>query len=224
MTALLANLLTGWSLSADWLTNELTHWVTDKLSNWLTCQLTDWLAYWLAEGLSDGLTELRTCWLANWLISWLADWLADLLTDLQTYLLINLLTNWLAELLNYWLTDWLTVTDWLIDWLAHWLIGFTGLFTYWRFMLRKENNFNALHDTNQNYWDCWWKWLIFHFRSNVSSRCDKTSTATGFRGYLQCHRCCIYCFVIQLMSEPDKLNCWYSLFKVRVRWIDTIPE
>ena len=180
--------------------------MTDKLSDWLTCQLTDWLAYWLAEVLTDWLAELLTCWLSNWLIGWLADWLADLLTDLQTYLLTNLL--------NYWLTVWLI--DWLIAWLAHRLIGFTGLFTYWTFMLRKEINFNVLHDMNQNYWDCWWKWLIFHFRSNVSSRCDKTSTATGFRGYLQCHKCCIYCFVIQLSREPDKLNCWYGLFNVRL--------
>ena len=113
--------------------------------------------------------------------------------------------------------DWLTVTDWLIAWLAHWLIASTGLFTHGRFMLRKEINFNALHDMNQKYWDCWWKWLISHFRSDVSSRCDKTSTATGLRGYLQCHKCCIYCLVIQLSSEPDKLNCWYSLLKVRLR-------
>ena len=59
------------------------------------------------------------------------------------------------------------------------------------------------------------KMTNFHFRLDVPSRCDKTSTATGFRGYFQCHECCIYCFVIQILSEPDKLNCWCSVFKVR---------
>ena len=132
--------------------------MTDKLSDWLTCQL--------AEVLSDWLAELLTCWLSNWLIGGLADWLADLLTDLQTYLLTNLLTNWLADLLNYWptvwLIDWLTDSHRLIDCLAGSLTN--GLWVAgWqlRFMLRKEINFNALHDMNQNYWDCWWKWLIF---------------------------------------------------------------
>ena len=32
------------------------------------------------------------------------------------------------------------------------------------------------------------------------------------------YKCCIYCFVIQLLSEPDKQNFWYSLFKVRLRY------
>ena len=64
------------------------------------------------------------------------------------------------------------------------------------------------------------KMTNFHFRLDVSSRCDKTSTATGFRGYLQCHECCIQCFVIQILSEPDKLNCWYSVFKVKIEaWL-----
>ena len=28
---------------------------------------------------------------------------------------------------------------------------------------------------------CWWKWLVFHFRLNVSSRCAITSTALDFK-------------------------------------------
>ena len=57
----------------------------------------------------------------------------------------------------------------------------------------------------------------------MSSRCDKTSKATGFKGYLQCHKCCIYCFVIQLSSEPDKVNCWYSLFKSKIEaWLQQL--
>ena len=39
---------------------------------------------------------------------------------------------------------------------------------------------------------------------------------TGLRAYLQYCKCCIYCFVIQLLSEPDKLN-WCSLFQVGFR-------
>ena len=32
-----------------------------------------------------------------------------------------------------------------------------------------------------------------------------------------CH-CCMYCYVFKVLSEPDfKRNCWYSLFKVRLR-------
>ena len=32
------------------------------------------------------------------------------------------------------------------------------------------------------------------------------------------YHCCMYCYVFKLLSEPDiKLNCWYSLFKVRLR-------
>ena len=111
-------------------------------------------------------------------------------------------------------TDWLI--DWLIGWLIAWLICLTGWLTYWRFMLRKLINFNVFYDVIQNYW-LLMTWLIFHFRWDVSGRCDKTLTATGFRGYLQCRKCCIYCFVIQLLSEPDKQNFWYSLFKVRLR-------
>ena len=39
---------------------------------------------------------------------------------------------------------------------------------------------------------------------------------TGLKAYLQYCKCCIYCFVIQLLSEPDKLNCC-SLFQVGFR-------
>ena len=39
---------------------------------------------------------------------------------------------------------------------------------------------------------------------------------TGLRAYLQYCKCCIYCFAIQLLSEPDKLN-WCSLFQVGFR-------
>ena len=46
-------------------------------------------------------------------------------------------------------------------------------------MLREEINFNAFYDVNQNYC-CWWKWLVFHFRLDVSSRCAITSTALDF--------------------------------------------
>ena len=42
---------------------------------------------------------------------------------------------------------------------------------------------------------------------------------TGLRAYLQYCKCCIYyCFVIQLLSEPDKLN-WCSLFQVGFRHV-----
>ena len=147
----------------------------------------------------------------------MSDYLINFLTDCLTSQLAQLLTYWLYDRLG-WLANGHRLIDWLIDWLAHCLtnICLTGWLTYWRFMLRKLINFNVLYDVNQNYW-LLMKWLNFHFILDVSSRCDKTLTATGFRGYLQCHKCCIYCFVIQLLSEPDKQNFWYSLFKVRLR-------
>ena len=167
---------------------QLTDWLTDWLDDWLIAQLTCCLSY--------RLTSFRTS-------DQLTGWRAQLLTD------------WLYDRLGWWANGHRLI-DWLIGWLIAWLICLTGWLTYWRFMLRKLINVNFLYDVNQNYW-LLMKWLIFHFRWDVSSRCDKTLTATGFRGYLQCRKCCIYCFVIQLLSEPDKQNFWYSLFKVRLR-------
>ena len=131
--------------------------------NWLI----DWQAHWLTGWHSDLLID--------WLISWLTDWLvAGLLTDLPTALLTNLLTNtidwldWLVQLLTDCVTD--RLLDWLASSLTNWLEWLTDVL---RFMLRKDINFNAcLHDVNQDYCDCWslWKWLMFHFRSDLCSR------------------------------------------------------
>ena len=45
-------------------------------------------------------------------------------------------------------------------------------------MLREEINFNAFYDVKITV--CWWKWLVFHFRLDVSSRCAITSIALDF--------------------------------------------
>ena len=136
----------------------------DKLVEWLTCLLTDWwltdiiiiLSDWITECVTGLLTDWLTCWLTN-LISWL------------TYLVTNLLTNdhWLAHLLTVWLKDWLT--DWLIDWLAHVLKScLEKKLILMPFMMWIKITV------------CWWKWLVFHFGLDVSSRCAITSTALDF--------------------------------------------
>ena len=95
--------------------------------------------------------------------------------------------------------------------------------------------------------DCWWRWSIFFFRSdgsctyafngqdfeliifgNVSA--VQWLIQGGSQGlddflpppspppYLKVFHCCMYYYVFKLLSEPYfKLNCWYSLFKVRLR-------
>ena len=141
------------------------------------------------------------------LIPWLTDWLmADLLTDFLTSLLTNLLTNWLA--------DWLTVADRLLDFLVssltNWLDWLADIL---RFMLRKGINFNAFMmwikitaSGDQNDW--------FFISDQICpadvSRCQQP----GFWAYLQFCKWFIDCFVIPLLSEPDKLKLC-SLFKVR---------
>ena len=144
-----------------------------------------------------------TVWLTDWLTGgWLADWL----TDFSAYQLTDQLTGWL--------TDWLTVADKLLDFLGssltNWLDWLTDIL---RFMLRKGINFNtfmmwikitAIADEND--------WLFISDQicpADVSRR-----QQPGFWAYLRYCKCFIGCFVIQLLSEPDKLKLC-SLFKVR---------
>ena len=153
----------------DWLTDgladSLSHWLTDWVTTSLTHRQTQWLTCWLTDWCTDLLTD------------WLTDWLTDILTDLLTDLLTNFQANWLADwpTINYQLTvllimSWLTDSRRLIDWLAgsltHWLGWCTEIHpTKWRDS-----------DVNQDYW-LLMKMVIFHLRSDVSSRCVKTSTA-----------------------------------------------
>ena len=172
-----------------------------QLIDWLTGSLTDRLTFWLAD------------WLTNWLTDWLTGgWLADWLTDFSAYQLTDQY-YWLADWFNYWLTVWLI--DCLTDWLAHWLIDLSGELTY--FMLRKGINFNAvmiwmkitaIADPDESDW----RFISDQICLADSSRLQQA----GFWAYLQyctC-KCCVHCFVIQLLSEPDKLKLC-SLFKVR---------
>ena len=140
--------------------------------------------------------------------SFLTDWLvADLLTNLLTSPLTNLLTNWLAD----WLADWLTVADRLLDFLAssstNWLDWSADIL---RFMLRKGINFNAftmgIKITAIAYWNDWF-FISDQICPEDASRCQQP----GFWAYLQYCKCCIDCFLTQLLNEPDKLC---SLFKV----------
>ena len=179
----------------------LSEWLIDSrtnkwLTNWLTCQMTgllctDWLSYWVCDWL--------TCWLTN-LISWLTDWLADLLTDLP----MNWLADWLNYLLTVWQKDWLTDSSWLI---VEWVIDLTGFLTYWNkfSMLRKEINLLPsiiwIKTT-----DCLWKWLIFHFRSDLSSGCLSRLQQPGFWAHLQYCKCCSFCLVFQC----DLIIAFYS--------------
>ena len=124
--------------------NWLIDWQADILTCWLTDELADWLIDWRLA-----------CWLTYWLLC------------LPTYWPI-LLTDWLVQLLTACVTD--RLLDWLASSLTNWLEWLTDVL---RFMLRKDINFNAcLHDVNQDYCDCWslWKWLMFHFRSDLCSR------------------------------------------------------
>ena len=95
-----------------------------------------------------------------------------------------------------------SLTNWL-DWLANVLI----------FMLRKGINFNAfmmwikitaIADEND------WFFISDQICPDVSRL-----QQPGFWTYLQCCKCCIDCFVIQLLSEPDKLKSC-SLLKARL--------
>ena len=165
--------------------------------------MTDWLTGWHSDLLID------------WLIGWLTYWLgADLLTDLLTSLLTKLTDQyyWLTDWFNYWLTVWLI--DGLTDWLAHyWLEWLTEVL---RFMLRKGINFNAfmmwtkinaIADPDESDW---------HFISDQICPTDVSGCQQrGFWAYLQYCKWFIGCFVIPLLSEPDKLNLC-SLFKVKL--------
>ena len=78
-------------------------------------------------------------------------------------------------------------------------IGFSAfnknvLFYYWR----TELSFEIFK-----------KLLNFCFSSDAAYRQDQTSRRQPrFRAYLQYCECCIFYFVIQLLSEPDKWDCW----------------
>ena len=87
-----------------------------------------------------------------------------------------------------------SLTNWL-DWLANVL----------RFMLRKGINFNAFM--------MWIKITAISDKIDWFFISDQICPADvsrlqqpGFWAYLQYCKCCIDCFVIQLLSEPDKLK------------------
>ena len=96
-----------------------------------------------------------------------------------------------------------SLTNWL-DWLANVLI----------FMLRKGINFNAFMIwikitaiADENDW--------FFISDQICPADVSRLQQPGFWAYLQCCKCCIDCFVIQLLSEPDKLKSC-SLLKARL--------
>ena len=184
---LLTDRLNDWPV--DWLTDLLTYlltdwwtnWLTDWLTCWLTLSLTDWLIDQLTYSQTDSMTDLLTDWLMYWLTDWLTHWLIDWhfnwLIDWLAYQLPGQLTRWLAYyklptdcVTDYKLIDRQSQADrlagQLIDSLTHWLGWCTEIHpTKW-----------CDNDVNQDYW-LLMKMVIFHFRSDVSSRCVKTSTA-----------------------------------------------
>ena len=110
--------------------------------------------------------------------------------------------QWLKIVLHlFWLLDFLasSSTNWL-DWSADIL----------RFMLRKGINFNAftmwIKITAIAYWNDWF-FISDQICPEDASRCQQP----GFWAYLQYCKCCIDCFLTQLLNEPAKLC---SLFKV----------
>ena len=139
---------------------------------------------------------LHLFWLIDW---WLTCWL--------TYWLLRLLTYWPID----WLTDWLTAADRLLDFLdsssTNWLDWPADIL---RFMLRKGINFNAftmwIKITAIAYWNDWF-FISDQICPEDASRCQQP----GFWAYLQYCKCCIDCFLTQLLNEPAKLC---SLFKV----------
>ena len=152
--------------------------------------------------------------LIDWLIGSLSDWVvADLVTDLLTSLLTNVLTNWLADWFNNWLAD--CVTDRLIDWLAgsltHWLNWLADVL---RLMLRKgiKSNFSVMP---VKLLQLLMKLTDFFISDQICPADVSRLQQPGFWAYLQYCKCVIDCFVIQLLSEPDKLNLTCSLFEVR---------
>ena len=149
--------------------------------------LTKWRQQWLK-------IVLHLFWLIDW---WLTCWL----------------TYWLLRLLTYWPIDWLTVADRLLDFLAssstNWLNWPADILL--RFMLRKGINFIAFMMwikitmiADQNDW--------FFISDQICPADVSRRQQAGFWAYLQYYKCCIDCFVTQLLSEPAKLC---SLFKVR---------
>ena len=96
---------------------------------------------------------------------------------------IHFFVKFLLLLLSLLLLKSSQLTNWL-DWLADVLM----------FMLGKESRLLIANE-----------WSIFHFRSDVSSRCPKTSTARILSLYFSTVSA-IHRFVIQLLSEPQKLN------------------
>ena len=152
--------------------------------------LTKWQQQWLK-------TVLHLFWLIDW---WLTCWL--------TYWLLRLLTYWPID----WLNDWLTVADRLLDFLArssnNWLDWSADILI---FMLRKGINFNAftmwIKITAIAYWNDWF-FISDQICPEDASRCQQP----GFcKAYLQYCKCCIDCFLTQVLNEPAKLC---SLFKV----------
>ena len=152
--------------------------------------LTKWRQQWLK-------IVLHLFWLIDW---WLTCWL--------TYWLLRLLTYWPID----WLTDWLTVADRLLDFLArssnNWLDWSADILI---FMLRKGINFNAftmwIKITAIAYWNDWF-FISDQICPEDASRCQQP----GFcKAYLQYCKCCIDCFLTQVLNEPAKLC---SLFKV----------
>ena len=65
--------------------------------------------------------------------------------------------------------------------------------------------------------DCWWRLSIFFKIRCVPAADVWRRQQPGFWANCLRHcKCCIYWYVSKLMSKPDKLNCWYSLFMSKV--------
>ena len=190
------------------------YWLTD---GWLTDWLTDFSVYQLTNQLTGWLVQSLT----RWLTDWLTDCVAGRLLDLLATLLITNRWNktrfsWIFWKISYihsshlcshsnvplsfpnvephvfWYCS--SLTNWL-DWLANVL----------RFMLTKDINFDAFLMwikitviADENDW--------FFISDQICPADVSRLQQPGFWAYLQYCKCCIDSFVIQLLSEPDKLK------------------
>ena len=77
--------------------------------------------------------------------------------------------------------------------------------------------------------DCWWRWLFFSLYQMCPADVSRLQQPGFWANYLQHRKCCMHCYVFKLLSKLDKLNGWYSFFKVRlthgfIRFFGDLPS
>ena len=224
--------LTDW-LVADLLTDLVTSLLTNLLTNWLAYCFNYWLADWLTDCVADRLLDLpatiliTNCWNKTrfsrilWKISHIqTSHLCSHSNVPLSFPNVELRIFWSTEMTvipkstlgkgkitqvfqDQFCDEYCSSLTNRLDWLANVL----------RFILRKGIDFNAFMlwikitaIADQNDW--------FFISDQICPADVSRRQQPGFWAYLQYCKCFIGCFVIQLLSEPDKLKLC-SLFKVR---------